>query len=271
MDRHEMRFFFRDLNETVSEQDIDTWFEKADIDESGYIEFKELVEATKEYLHTASTVQDASLFVPHQYTTPILTNHGPTQVCFSDENNEEDEDEDEEDIPDDLACLSPDEQQRRIKWRATWMMALGTLTVLFFSDPMVGCLSELGARTGIPAFYISFVLAPLASNASELLAAYNYATKKTRKTISISIATLLGAACMNNTFCLGIFMALMAFKGDLAWEFTAETVAILIVEGIMGILALRKTHTLGSALFVACVFPASLVLVLVLENVFGLD
>ena len=39
--------------------------------------------------------------------------------------------------------------------------------------------SALGGRTGIAPFYISFVLAPLASNGTELLAAYSFALKKT--------------------------------------------------------------------------------------------
>ena len=87
-------------------------------------------------------------------------------------------------------------------------------------------LGELGARTGIPAFYVSFVLAPMASNASELLASYAYAAKKSSKSISISLQALQGAACMNNTFCLAIFMALILFQG-LAWAYSAETLSIL--------------------------------------------
>jgi Ca2+/H+ antiporter len=51
------------------------------------------------------------------------------------------------------------------------MMGLGTIMVLLVSDPAVDVLSSIGARTGIPAFYIAFVLAPMASNASELIAA----------------------------------------------------------------------------------------------------
>ncbi len=70
-----------------------------------------------------------------------------------------------------------------------------TPQVLVFSDPAVEVLNEIGVRTGIPAFYISFVLAPLASNASELVAGYKYATKKTPTAMTISLATLLGAAC----------------------------------------------------------------------------
>lgn len=34
---------------------------------------------------------------------------------------------------------------------------------------------------------------------------------------------------MNNTFCLGVFMFLIYFR-SLAWEFSAETVTILLVQ-----------------------------------------
>ena len=61
------------------------------------------------------------------------------------------------------------------------------------------------------------------------MAAYNYAVKKTTKSISISLTTLEGAACMNNTFGLGIFMILIYFQG-LAWEYLAETLSILFVQ-----------------------------------------
>lgn len=117
--------------------------------------------------------------------------------CESEESEEEDE------IPDDLKHLTPAEQQTLIKRRSAYMMGLGTIIVVIISDPMVDVLSEIGRRTNIPAFYIAFVLAPMASNASELVAAYNYAQKKTKASISISLATLLGAAIMNNTFVLG--------------------------------------------------------------------
>ncbi len=95
-------------------------------------------------------------------------------------------------------------------------MALGTILVLLFSDPMVDCLAALGERLGISSFYISFVLAPLASNASELLAAYRFALKKTKATITVSLSQLEGAAIMNNTFCLGVFMLLIYFQ-KLEW------------------------------------------------------
>ena len=101
--------------------------------------------------------------------------------------------------------MSYAQQQRAVKLRSAWMMLLGTVVLLLVSDPMVDVLNEIGTRTGIKPFYIAFVLAPLvscsfclqtqlrllqASNASELIAAYNYAAKKTKKSIAISLSTL---------------------------------------------------------------------------------
>merc|ERR1711964_177968 len=150
-------------------------------------------------------------------------------------------------------------------------MGLGTLMVLVFSDPSVGVLNEIGGRVGVSSFYISFVLAPLASNASELVAAYNYAQKKTQKSMTISLSTLEGAACMNNTYCLGIFYALVYFKG-LAWTFKAETASIILVQVLVGLVAMKqRVHTLRSGLLVLLMYPLSLAFVYVLENKLGWD
>jgi len=138
--------------------------------------------------------------------------------------------------------------------------------VLIFSDPMVDVLSGIGKATNIPAFYVSFILAPMASNASELVAAYSYALKKTSKTITISMSTLEGAACMNNTFCLGIFFTLIYVQG-LAWRFTAETVVIVFVQVVVGFIAMTKTTQTGmTGVVIISLYPISLILVTLLES-----
>ena len=136
-------------------------------------------------------------------------------------------------------------------------------------SPMVDVMSNMGERLGIPPFYVAFVLAPLASNASEFIASYSYAQKKTAKTITVALAALEGAACMNNTFCLAIFMALVCFQG-LAWKFTAETVSILIIQLIVVGVALQRTMRLWHGVFLLTLFPLSIVLVAALEGA-GLD
>ena len=132
----------------------------------------------------------------------LREHHSHDEYVDEDEDKEGEENEEEE-VPEDIKHLSPDEQQKRIKFRAAYMMGLGTLLVLLISDQMVQVMDELGKRTNIPGFYIAFVLAPLASNASELIAAYNYSQKKTASSITISLTTLEGACIMNNTFVLG--------------------------------------------------------------------
>jgi Ca2+/Na+ antiporter len=126
-------------------------------------------------------------------------------------------------------------------------------------------LKKVGVRTGINGFFISFVFAPLASNASELIAAYKYSLKKTSKTITISLSTLQGAAVMNNSFSLGIFLALIYFR-QLVWEYSAETLAILAVEVLMALISFRQTQRLIDALIVLSLYPASLALVVLLEK-----
>ncbi|TMW55919.1 hypothetical protein Poli38472_008567 [Pythium oligandrum] len=266
IDADELQFFFKDMGETITREEALHWMKEADKDNSGFVEFNELVEAAAKYLVAKyETEQEGRVVEMKQIHVEVPH----TDLSFA--NNDDDEAEEDEEIPEDLAHLSISEQQRKIKLRAAYLMFVGTALVLIFSDPMVDVLSEVGARTGIPAFYVSFVVAPLASNASELIAAYNYAQKKTSKTISISISALLGAACMNNTFCLGIFAALLYFKGGLVWEFSAETIAILMVELVMGYFAMKKTQRLFDGLIVFLLYPASICLVFFLENVIGLD
>jgi hypothetical protein len=64
--------------------------------------------------------------------TPSLSPKGSGELVSAvahaeavDVEDEEEEEEDEE-VPEDLADLSPQEQQRRIKLRSAWMMGLGT-------------------------------------------------------------------------------------------------------------------------------------------------
>eukprot|EP00755_Sulcionema_specki_P034244 Sspe_Gene.2362::Locus_779_Transcript_1_3_Confidence_0.600_Length_2117::g.2362::m.2362 len=182
-------------------------------------------------------------------------------------------DEDEElEVPEDMEGLDLSEpaQQRRIWKRSLTMMLSGTLTVIFFSDPMCDILSNLGSRLHIPAFYVAFVLAPLASNASELLAAYSYAAKKTRKTMTISLSSLLGAACMNNTFCLAIFLLQIVNSKVLIWEFSAETITIIAVEIVMFVVSQRQHPRWILSFAVLSLLPVSIALVAGLEAA-GLD
>ena len=248
--KKEFGLFLKDFHETISEEQLDGVFGKFDIDQNGSIDLHEFICAC--------------------YIIIRQPDHGnTTEISRSILNSDGDDDEEEEEIPDDLTSLSPSEQQRIIKRRAFSMLFIGTALVLMFSDPMVDVLSEVAVRLNIPAFYVSFILAPLASNASEVIASQYYAAKKTRKTITVALTALEGAASMNNTFCLSIFMALIYFRG-LAWQYSAETIAIILVQFGMGVVAMREKMSCTTGMIVLAVFPFSVMFVALLEY-WGLD
>merc|ERR1712064_265530 len=183
----------------------------------------------------------------------------------------EDEYREEEYMPEDLADLSPEEQQKRIKQRAFSQMGLGTLLVVVFSDPAVDLLARMGTLVNVSNFYVSFLLAPMASNASELVAASNYAAKKTMKSMTTSLSTLEGAAVMNNTFTTGVFFALIYLRG-IAWEFQAETIVLVLIQVAIAIMMLNtRMQLLYHACLVFSFYPLALAVTWVLENKLHMD
>lgn len=64
-------------------------------------------------------------------------------------------------MPEDIADKPVKQQRRALLQRSCYMMGVGTLVVLFISDPMVDVLDSIGSRIGIPSFYVAFILAPL--------------------------------------------------------------------------------------------------------------
>jgi Ca2+/Na+ antiporter len=96
------------------------------------------------------------------------------------------------------------------------------------------------------------------------------AAKKSPGSITQSLQTLEGAACMNNTFCLGIFYILIWYQG-LAWKFTAETIVIFFVQVLIFLMVIKSnTQTMKEAIIIFGCYPLSLVFVSFLESM-GFD
>ena len=263
--KDELGLVLADFHEAVPAHELDDVFNDIDKDGNGKICFDEFILAC--YNIITGKFDDA----PAVGDTPGKNRRASVKhiVAGNMLNEGEDDGEEEEEIPEEFTSLSPDEQQSAIKRKAFAMLFVGTALVLLFSDPMVEVLSEVAKRANIPAFYVSFILAPLASNASEVIASQYYAAKKTRKTITVALTALEGAASMNNSFCLAIFMALIYFRG-LAWQFSAETISIVLVQFVIGTLALKGHMTAFTGMVVLAMFPLSVVFVATLEF-FGMD
>jgi len=89
--------------------------------------------------------------------------------------------------------------------------------------------------------------------------------------MTYALSCLLGAGIMNNTFCLGIFLGLVYFRG-LAWEFTAETLAIIAIQLMIGLMVyFRKGMLLIHGCVILLFYPLALMIVFVLENYVGWD
>jgi len=288
VDAVEMRGLLADLGEYPTKEEFDTLMKQMDLNGDGTIQYNEFHDSMKSYIkhlydkdHGIDTplvvvVPDESEEKPTTTTTPsesevsqrsVNATSSEMQTTGEDAENEEEEDEEEEEeVPDDLTHLSPKQQRLRIILRSSWMMGLGVLLFIIFSDPMVDVFSSLGYVIGVDPFYIAFVLGPLASNARVLVAALNFSRKKTIRTATIGCESLIGAACMNNTFCLSIFL-LLIFCQKLAWRYSAETLSILFVELIMLVFAVQRTQRLLYGIFIILLYPLSIGLVMFLEKV----
>lgn len=252
LDRSEVKQILFDIHEynRISELELDDFFSKFDTDGDGQVGFED-------FMHGMILLITKGLQPPQGIQT--------YSTMASDLTAEE-----SDDIPECFSHLTPEEQLKAIKRRAFTMILTGTVLVGLFSDPLVDVLQEVATRTNISSFYISFVLAPLASNAMEVISSMYFAAKKTRKSITISLSALEGAAAMNNTFGLSIILGLIYFRG-LVWEYTAETVAIVLVQLAVGLLVLCGGNmTLLKGCLIFSLLPVSLAVVAGLHS-FGFD
>ncbi|GLT76338.1 hypothetical protein SLA2020_480070 [Shorea laevis] len=161
------------------------------------------------------------------------------------------------------------ENPRWTSFKAVLMLLLGTLIAAAFADPLVDAVDDFSDATGIPTFFISFIVLPLATNASESVTAIIFASRKKQKTASLTFSELYGSVTMNNVLCLSVFLALVYIRG-LTWDFSSEVLVILIVCLLVSAFAsFRTTFPLWTCLVAFILYPLSLALVYVLDYVFG--
>jgi Ca2+/H+ antiporter len=109
---------------------------------------------------------------------------------------EVEEDEEEEEEEDEMWHLT----DGQLKLKAFLLLAGSVGVVSFFSDPMVDVIGAFGKSINIDAFYISFVVTPIASNASEVIAGLIFAAKKTNEVCGgcrcVFVVCLLHVCCV---------------------------------------------------------------------------
>jgi len=272
LETSELRVLFSDLG-VAGDSHFKEFMSEMDKDHSGQVSYTEFKEGLTVIISNYNFQQNSPAASPSANIQEGVY-EGSAGVDGNDndgDDDDDDDDEEDEEMPEEFADLPPKQQMRAIIRRSLYMMSVGTVVVLLVSDPTVDVLSDLGNRIGINTFIVSFLLAPMASNASELVAAFSYAKKKTASTMAVSLSTLEGAGIMNNTFTTAIFFIGIHLNPNIEWKFSAETIGIIGVQIIVGIFAQRKVMTFFHAFLVLSLYPLSLVVILLIKNHTGLQ
>ncbi len=134
--------------------------------------------------------------------SPRVSRH-ESQIAVDEAQNaakEVEEDEEEEEEEDEMWHLT----DGQLKLKAFLLLVGSVGVVSFFSDPMVDVIGAFGKSINIDAFYISFVVTPIASNASEVIAGLIFAAKKTNEVCGgcrSCTFTCVFAACLLRVCC----------------------------------------------------------------------
>mmetsp|Transcript_24023 Transcript_24023/g.37670 ORF Transcript_24023/g.37670 Transcript_24023/m.37670 type:complete len:263 (+) Transcript_24023:442-1230(+) len=242
------------------DKDLQFMITELDQDGDGEITFEEMKTGMKRWLQEVTTEQKKSGGASKSSaweTTPLLP-AGEEEAGGDDDDDDDDDDEEKE-------PLTPSQ----IMSKAAGLMFAGTVLVAFFSDPMVDAVSGFSKATGVPAFFVSFVVTPFASNASELVSSLQFAKKKRVKNISLTYSQVYGAVTMNNTMCLGLFLLVVWWR-RLDWTFSSEVVTTMASIFALGVVACtRITFPLYLALVSLALYPIALALVFFLDYYVG--
>jgi Ca2+/Na+ antiporter len=178
--------------------------------------------------------------------------------------------------------------------KAVGFLLLGAAIAAAFADPLVDAVHNFSDATHIPSFFISFIALPLATNSSEAVSAIIFASRKKQRTSSLTFSEVrtppshtfaghgqsehliwlldwqvYGGVTMNNTLCLGVFLALIYFR-QLTWDFSSEVLIILLVCIVMALFtSFRTTFPLWTCFVAYALYPLSLIIVYILDYVFG--
>jgi len=257
-------------SESIAMGDVDHWMEDFDEDNDGLIVESEFINGLRRWIvekrkdmavpsvssRTGGEGQLPSWVVTLPEADPLLTPQAPEGE------DEEAEGEDENKEPPTVS---------QIYTQAITLMAIGSVVCGIFADPMVEAVNNFSTASGIPSFFVAFVVTPLASNSSELVSSLQFASKKRSKNISLTFSQVYGAVTMNNTLCLGVFL-LVIFLQDLSWTYTAEVFTIVFSTTLVGLLGYsRTTFKTWLSWPVLSLYPLSIIGVYLMEYVWHLD
>lgn len=76
--------------------------------------------------------------------------------------------------------------RRKTLWKASGLLIGGAVMAVIFADPLVDSVTGFSRASRIPSFFLSFVLLPFASNASEGVSSVIFASRKGKRNMSMT-------------------------------------------------------------------------------------
>ena len=84
------------------------------------------------------------------------------------------------------------EDVKNSKWtsinKAVLLLLLGTIIAVAFADPLVDAVENFSDATSIPAFFISFIVLPLATSSRDAVSAITFASRAKRAAASFTFS-----------------------------------------------------------------------------------
>ncbi|CAH1444562.1 unnamed protein product [Lactuca virosa] len=154
------------------------------------------------------------------------------------------------------------------KFKAIALLIIGIFMLTVLAEPLVESVRKFSESIKIEAFYVSFILVPLATNARTAIAAIRAASQKRHLTTSLTFSEIYHKVFMNNILGFCVLVSVIYFRG-LTWHFSAEILVVIIVCVIIGLLASFRSKFPMWTLFIAFpLYPLSLVVVYLLDDTF---
>ncbi|KAI6687238.1 hypothetical protein NL676_024066 [Syzygium grande] len=147
------------------------------------------------------------------------------------------------------------------------LLLLGVIILSVLAEPLISSVQSFSKSAGIPSFFVSFILVPLATNARGATTAIKAARHKKARTTSLTLSEIYGEVFMSNMLGFCVLLSLI-YARDLTWEFSAEVLVVLIVCCVVGLSAsFRSTFPVWTSILAYLLYPLSLLLVYVLDDV----
>ena len=110
---------------------------------------------------------------------------------------------------------------KQLVFRAVLKIAIGAGMAAIFADPLVDAIDRFSTVSGVPSFFVSFVASLFATNFSEAVSSFMFASKKSKQHLSLAYSQIYGSFTMNNTLCLSVFLIVVLLE-RVAWDFSSE-------------------------------------------------